>query len=526
MTNSLVKKNLLILFLISFSVFLFSIDNVVLNWFVFVPVLFLIQSVSLKSCFLTGGLYGFFSYFFYVFWLKDFNFQYLFLCSFLYFVILGILFLILKFVMQKSEKFTELKLFFVLCIFEFLKTKGFLGFSYGILAYSQYENLFLIQISDIFGIWAIDFLMIFNSVLIYKFFEDFIKNFTDLKKVFFKNLIYFSSFLGILAFFLIYGFFIQKNYQKNENNFQKIKICAVQNNIDPWASDLKTYDLQIKDLIEISKSAIIQNPDIKIIVWPETAVIPAIEKNFYAKNETERKKIVKNLLDFIENQNCAFVIGNFNSRPDEKDFNSAYFFIPKKNVIPPTAQFYSKIHLVPFSEYFPEFLRFWPLNLFFSEDDLWEKGKNYSVFEFENFSFATPICFEDNFGSDLTNFVKNGAKCFINLSNDSWANSKKSQIQHLRMAVFRSVENKIPTVRSTSSGETCFISSCGKIYSRFSSFEKGFTTDFVHFTDKKMSFYSKNPDLLPILFIFISVFYLIYKFVCAFFRFVLHYKKK
>lgn len=488
------------------SILIFSLDNKILNWFCFVPVLFLIENIKFKNSFLFGAFYGFFSYFFNFFWLKNFSVTDLILCSFLYLIFLGFLFVILKSVFEKSNKFTELKLFFILCIFEFIKTKGFLGFSYGILGYSQYENLKLIQISDIFGVWAVDFLMIFNSVMIYKILKDLTVHSFKIRKI----LPYCLSFFSVLIIYFIYGFY-SVDIKKSDNSVGKIKICAVQNNVDPWKSDLNTFEEQIDDLMNLSKIAVEQNPDLEIIVWPETAVIPAIEKNYYENSLTDRKLLILKLLNFINSQKCSFLIGNFNST-ENGDFNSAYFFIPHENVIPPTAEFYSKIHLVPFSENFPKFLRFWPLNLLFSEEDLWNPGNEYKVFSYKNLKFSVPICFEDNFGSDLTNFSKNGANCFINISNDSWAGSKKAQIQHLKMAVFRSVENKIPTVRSTSSGETCFISVEGKIYSKIESFTKGFSVDYVEFFDSS-TFYSKFPDILPIFMILIAFFYIIFKII-------------
>ena len=70
-------------------------------------------------------------------------------------------------------------------------------------------NLFLIQISDIFGIWAVDFLMIYSSVLIFKILEDFIKisgSFSvKLKNSFLINRFSSCVFIFLLVFFYFYG---------------------------------------------------------------------------------------------------------------------------------------------------------------------------------------------------------------------------------------------------------------------------------------------------------------------------------
>ena len=152
-------------------------------------------------------------------------------------------------------------------------------------------------------------------------------------------------------------------------------------------------------------------------------------------------------------------------RAKKKDYNSALVFESGKNVHPPEPEIYSKIKLVPFSESFPlkhSFSSFY-VKLLNGGSYMWESGDEYKVFDFRGLKFCTPICFEDQFSSICRQMVLNGARCIINLSNDSWSQSKACQHQHLSMAVFRSVENRIPSVRSTASGVTCIIGPDGKI---------------------------------------------------------------
>ena len=55
------------------------------------------------------------------------------------------------------------------------------------------------------------------------------------------------------------------------------------------------------------------------------------------------------------------------------------------------------------------------------------------------------------------------ADIFVNVVNDSWGKSLVCQNQHLAMGVFRAVENKIPSVRCASTGQTCYVSAYGKV---------------------------------------------------------------
>ena len=189
------------------------------------------------------------------------------------------------------------------------------------------------------------------------------------------------------------------------------------------------------------------------------------------------------------------------------DFNSAFFFIPKQNVLPPTPKIYSKIHLVPFTEYFP-YDKYFPhiyKLLLAGDTHLWTPGKEYSVFEYKNLLFSTPICFEDTFCSDCRKFVKNGAKAFFNLSNDAWSNSLRCQNQHLAMAVFRSVENKVPSVRSSASGHTCIIDRFGQITNISKPFEKNYVYGQIEFDKLPMTFYSKFGDVIGNVFVIFGI---------------------
>ena len=106
--------------------------------------------------------------------------------------------------------------------------------------------------------------------------------------------------------------------------------------------------------------------------------------------------------------------------------------------------------------------------------------------------------------------VLNGSRCFINLSNDSWSNSSACQKQHLAMAVFRSVENRVPTVRSTASGVTCIISPYGKIQKSAPEFCEAYVIGKVPvIKNEELTLFSKVGDVAGMAEVVLSVFILI-----------------
>ena len=141
---------------------------------------------------------------------------------------------------------------------------------------------------------------------------------------------------------------------------------------------------------------------------------------------------------------------------------------------------------------------------------MWEKGDEYTVFDYRGLKFSTPICFEDTFTTICRKMVLNGSRCFINLSNDSWSKSTVCQKQHLAMAVFRSVENSVPSVRSTASGVTCIISPQGKIEKAAPEFCQAFIIGQLPLVeDDTENFYTRTGDWVGLALALLTSFILI-----------------
>jgi apolipoprotein N-acyltransferase len=73
-------------------------------------------------------------------------------------------------------------------------------------------------------------------------------------------------------------------------------------------------------------------------------------------------------------------------------------------------------------------------------------------------------------------------------------------MQHLSMAVFRSVENRRSMTRSTASGQTCAVAPDGKILAMAEAFTEAALTVSVPVVTER-TFYTKHGDYLPRLFL-------------------------
>jgi apolipoprotein N-acyltransferase len=125
---------------------------------------------------------------------------------------------------------------------------------------------------------------------------------------------------------------------------------------------------------------------------------------------------------------------------------------------------YDKIHLVPFGEYEPFPLIHRVVTSVSGEVGGFRKGTSYSIAPLPGgHSFGVFICYEAIYAGEIRHFAENGAQLFINISNDGWFGHSAAAEQHLRMARVRAVENHRWIVRVTNSGITASIDPYGRI---------------------------------------------------------------
>lgn len=403
----------------------------------------------------------------------------------LYFAFCALLFLCLKLADTFCGRLAWAEEALIFCAYEYLKTTGFFGFSYGVSAYTQWRNIPLIQCSRLFGVWGISALIHFFAAWVYAVALSAGERRRNtgasaslcLKSALSRHAAGGAAWLLCLIAALAYGFAVSGK----EPPRARIKVAAVQNNSDPWKGGLDVFREDVRKLTELTDQALAAEPDIQIVVWPETAVVPSVLKNYYMRGDRARYELVRDLLLYIDSKSCCFVIGNYHAEEYEgrtDEYNCVFLFVPGENVIPPRPERYAKMHLVPCTESFP-FREIMPRvyqALLAGDTHLWTAGRERKVFSARGLDFAAPVCFEDTFGDDCRKFVRLGARAFVNLSNDAWSKSLRCQYQHLAMAVFRSAENGVPSVRSTASGQTCLIDSAGRIQAMSAPFEENYVT--------------------------------------------------
>jgi apolipoprotein N-acyltransferase len=413
----------------------------------------------------------------------------------------------------------------------------FLGrFFWRFLAHSQFQNITIIQIADIFGTAGLSFLIaMVNGIVAELIIAARQKSLFKIAPLLKTALVCFA-----VAAAIIYGRWrINQEQQYVEPGPY---IASLQSNVPQSVKNsFESGQELFNGLMENSKAASKTQAD--LIVWPETMVQatlnPDVLKIVKSYNPLHLSIVFDQELQEHAKDNAFLLVGAYggqigfgeDSNPYlAKRYNSAFLYKKDGEKAP---QNYSKIHLVPFGEVLPlrrsmsrfyELLmkiKFIPYNFDYSLD----YGTEYTVFEMtdpnknQDYKFSVMICYEGTVPEIARRFAldEHGAKridWLVNISNDGWfVRFKDGKVlpsaelpQHATACAFRAVENRLPIVRSVNTGISCFIDSAGRIRDGFLSGTlpldamsrtgmPGWILDRISI-DKRITFFSKYGEWL------------------------------
>ncbi len=393
------------------------------------------------------------------------------------------------------------------------------GFFWRFLAHSQYQNIQLIQIADIFGADGVSFLIAMVNGLLAELIIAarlaFARKQRSKKYIFkIKQLFKVAIVCAAVVATIIYG-----RWRISEED-QYIEpgpyVASLQSNVPQSVKrTFKSSEELFNGLMEHSKAS--AQAGAELIVWPETMVQATLNPEVLRLLKPSYSWNVFDERLREHSKDTAFVlVGAYGGVPEigenleihlAKRYNSAFLYNIDGTKAP---QSYNKIHLVPFGEFLPfrksclwlyNFLmKFTPYNYDYSLD----AGSEYTVFEMTGqgqspepfgklragssaplqddeketpvYKFGVMICYEDTVPAIARRFAldKQGTKrldWLVNISNDGWFVRFKDEkvlpsaelAQHAAICAFRAVENRLPILRSVNTGISCLIDSSGSI---------------------------------------------------------------
>jgi apolipoprotein N-acyltransferase len=370
------------------------------------------------------------------------------------------------------------------------------GFFWRFLAHSQYQNITLIQIADIFGAGGVSFLIAMVNGLL----AELIVTVYQRKSL---KLVQLAGTVIVCA--AVAGAFVYGRWRIDQE-----KECVTEG---PMAASLQSNVPQsVKRTFESGEelfNGLMKQNDAaakagaELIVWPETMVQATLNPELLKLLDSSHPWSVfdKELREHAKGT-AYILVGAYGGTPEVKDnfeiqltkrFNSAFLY--NKNG-EKAKGVYNKIHLVPFGEVLPlrksmawfyEILmkiKFIPYNFDYSLD----YGSEYTIFKMTDdevdparvYNFGVMICYEDTVPEIARKFAldEQGRKrinWLVNISNDGWfvqfADKKvmpsAELVQHAAVCAFRAIENRLSILRSVNTGISCLIDSAGRIRNGF-----------------------------------------------------------
>ncbi len=376
------------------------------------------------------------------------------------------------------------------------------GFFWRFLAHSQYQNITLIQIADMFGTAGISFLIAMVNGLLAELIIAarlaFARKQGGQKNIF--KIIQLPK-VALVSAAVVAAIIYGRWRIGQEDQCVKLGpyVASLQSNVPQSVKrSFESSEDLFNGLMEHSKAAV--QTDAELIVWPETMVQATLNPEVLRLLEPSHPwKIFDKALREHSKDTAFVLVGAYGGKPEIREnlevylaqrYNSAFLY---KRDGEKAAESYNKIHLVPFGEVLPfrnscrwlyNFLmKFTPYNYDYSLD----AGTEYTIFEMTNpynetrdYKFSVMICYEGTVPAIARRFAldKQGTKridWLVNISNDGWfVRFKDGKVlpsaelaQHAVVCAFRAVENRLAVVRSVNTGISCLIDSSGRIRNGF-----------------------------------------------------------
>lgn len=172
------------------------------------------------------------------------------------------------------------------------------------------------------------------------------------------------------------------------------------------------------------------------------------------------------LLQALSDRIGAEVVAGMDGESEEKNYNAAFHFTPHEQTI----FRYEKRVLLPLAEYLPfGFLK--PLVARYGIVNFFSHGDKAKVTN-GNYPMSLSVCYEECFPHIMREGRREGAKLFVNVTNDGWYPYSRLPEQHFIHGRLRAIENGVPLLRACNTGVTAGIDSLGRTMARFES-EKG-----------------------------------------------------
>ncbi len=327
-----------------------------------------------------------------------------------------------------------------------------ISFPWNLLGYPASDNLGLLQLTTVTGIYGVSFVVAGGNALIA--WSDIAVRLRPSRRL----AILAVGFALMLIVLLIGPRLVPAATAQHYARAVQLNFPEVPSYPADW---FQTHAAELDEVEQLSLGASPHQPD--FLVWPEAPAPFSFQDARFAKRASK----------LAINFRHPFLAGVIEWRPlpDASGPTRRHVLAPYNSAVLVDQQgqdvfTYDKIHLVPFGEYEPFPLIHRVVRSVSSEVGGFRKGSNYAVGQLAGgLTFGTFICYEAIYPGEVRRFAANGAQLYINISNDGWFERSAAAEQHLRMARVRAVESRRWMLRVTNNGITVSVDPYGRIFS-------------------------------------------------------------
>ena len=242
----------------------------------------------------------------------------------------------------------------------------------------------------------------------------------------------------------------------------------------------------LENLVRFSLAAVPASPPAMsgppLIIWPENSA-----PFFYNRDPVLRAAIQ----GMARQARGVAIVGavNFDGPGESIPRESADVVDSSGNLI----SRYDKIHLVPFGEYTPAWLKGIAGKITNQVGDF-VPGRNYGFTRLGPDEIGVFICYESIFPQLVRRLTPPGPSVLVNISDDAWYGDSSARFQHLEMVELRAIENHRYILRATNDGITVVIDPYGRITQRLPEHQRTALTGRFSYVSGR-TFYNVHGDI-------------------------------
>lgn len=262
--------------------------------------------------------------------------------------------------------------------------------------------------------------------------------------------------IAVMAVSIVYGLVRLSAIDAKTEQARTLRVGLVQTNL---GSHEKTNNAIrfMAEHVRMSLELVEQQPDVELIVWPESVYDGFIRK--------DRQQPAIDAIAAIGKPTImgALSIDDANRDGRAEFFNSIALMSDEGELL----SVFDKVELLAFGETLP-LSRLIPAMGELFGGNWFTHGSSFEHLRLGDLTFLPTVCYEDIIPSLPRRIWRNDgpANVLVNVTNDSWYGDTHEPMIHLVLASFRSIETRRALIRSTNTGISAIVDPAGRIAER------------------------------------------------------------